>query len=108
MKEFLAMNPTPAGEWEILLQDFCTDADLQLPDHELDVDSMFQSHCSNAFNSKSRGPYYRLTAWYSIIPALQFKDDVFCAWRLWLRWLSKACVGPEAWSKRIRDQALFV
>ena len=46
--------------------------------------------------------------WYSVIPAALHKDDVFQAWRDWLRWMYQASSissKTSPGSKRLRDIA---
>jgi hypothetical protein len=101
MLEYTALHPVPKDDWLELAAQFASDANLPAPATQSDLDDLvWQTDPGHG------GPYYRMGAWYSIIPAIMHKDEKFRAWQLWMRWLAKACAAPEKKGlKHFRDKA---
>jgi hypothetical protein len=104
MLERVALHPVPEESWLELAAEFAANTGLPAPATSGDLDDLIRGHWRT--DPGQSGPYYRMGARCSIIPAIKHKDEKFRAWQLWMRWLAKACAAPDKQSlKHIRDKA---
>lgn len=101
--EWLALNPIPEEVWAYFAEEFARDARKALPG---DQDEMEAAWLDRHEQLEQKGAYYRLGAWFSIIPAVAARDSHWKYWQLFLRWLSRAIMGPSEAAAKAREAAL--
>ncbi len=97
------MHPSPPEEFTSKFLEASLDGRVALPQDGPEAESIYDSQVLSNPDFQTKGPIYRLNAWFSIIPAAKHKDGCFTLWREWLRWLARAMLGGEAWQKKVRD-----
>ena len=103
--ELEALYPDLPAEWKELLPAAAADAGKPRPADAAEEEQLFDEQVRCNPDARTCGPLYRLSSWYSIIPAIKHKDHHWTLWATWVRWLARACLGNEKWSKAVRDQA---
>lgn len=72
MQEWVQIHPMPPPDWMEMLESVSMDARSTLPGAS-EVSEMYSWQLGPDADYTFRGPYYRLTAWFSIIPAIRHK-----------------------------------
>ena len=105
MKEFEELHGGTPLEWWDELSRLVVSSGCAYPVDQAEADALAECHLHEHPDVFQSGPGYRLTSWYSIIPALKAKDKSFPLWRRFLRWLALALLGNHRWSEATRRQA---
>ena len=101
--EFKKLHPAPPEEFLSKLGEAAQDARTVAPQDQASASAVYASQILENPDFKSKGPVYRLNAWFSVVPTAAHKDKCFTLWREWLRWLARAMLGGKAWQKKCRD-----
>ena len=62
----------PPADWMDMLESVSRDAEVPLPEPS-ELSAVYSRQIGSEADYTLRGPYYRLTAWFSIIPAIRHK-----------------------------------
>ena len=104
-QEFQKLCPVPPEEFLAKISQAASDANVAVPSCEDESDELYRAHLLENPDWCTKGPVFRMSAWFSIIPASAHKDRSFTLWRTYLRWLAKALLGQGKWCKVARDSA---
>ena len=105
MKEFEELHGGTPLDWWSDLGSVVVSSGGVYPADQTEADAFARHHLHEHKDVLQAGPGYRMTSWYSIIPALKAKDKSFPLWRRFLRWLALALLGNHRWSEATRKQA---